>query len=351
MKFILGIGTALFLVFGAVPPMAAPAEEVRPRVYHLNIYPILVDTRTVPITVTVWWQRVPEIVTAADLVRDHTIWRRMYFGDWDHVPPDLRFVGLDRMLAHYRHVVERPALWWDMSPYDWDDVPQPIRSIAFMQMIEHWAAHYRVGVSFGLHERRVAERLKAIGMAESWFEHRAVHVNHNGEADLGVSQTSAYAREAIRRLHRRGAADFALADEEYFNPLLATRALVYWFEILLHEANGDLEVATRAYNQGTWRARRGAGAEYAENVERTLQRYVRNRTESESWRYLRGRLTLPSRPIVRLSLESASAPAIRPPSAYATTEKTSRSDRSPDLRGGLFHLGDLDGQAFRTRHH
>jgi hypothetical protein len=303
MKLILTCGTILVLLLGVTPPAAAPPEEFRPPVYHLNVYPILVDLRPIDISVTVWWQRIPERVTAADLLRDHTIWRRMYFGDWDRVPVDLRFAGIDRMLTHYRHVVDTPALWWQMTAYDWDDVPQPIRAIAFMRMIEHWSDHYRVGAAFGLHERRVVERMKAIAMAESWFEHRAVHLNETGEADLGVSQTSAYAREAIRRLHRRGAADFTLADEEYFNPLLATRALAYWFEILLHEADGDLDLATRAYNQGTWRARRGAGAEYAESVQRRLQHYIRNRTESESWRYLRGRFTLPARPIADVAVQ------------------------------------------------
>ena len=87
----------------------------------------------------------------------------------------------------------------------------------------------------------------------------------------GASQ---YARDTLRRWHARGLVGFTLRDEEYFNPWLASRWLVFWLGLSIGEARGDLDLAVRAYNVGISRAIAGDGEAYLEGVERRRQRYV-----------------------------------------------------------------------------
>jgi hypothetical protein len=63
-------------------------------------------------------------------------------------------------------------------------------------------------------------------------------------------------------------------------------ALTCWFALMLGEASGDLDLATRACNVGIVEARAGRGEDYLQNVERVLHLYFRNRGPSPSWRFL-----------------------------------------------------------------
>ena len=137
-----------------------------------------------------------------------------------------------------------------MTAADWDDVPQPVRAMAVVGMIEYRVRFYEVGAAYELDSTLVMRTVKAVAMSESWFDHRAFYVNADGSADIGIGGASAFARDALRRLHARGAADFTLADDEYDNPWLATRWLAFWLRLSLDEARGDLGLATRAHNVG-----------------------------------------------------------------------------------------------------
>jgi hypothetical protein len=173
-----------------------------------------------------------------------------------------------------------------MSAYDWDAIPQPIRAMATVGMIEYWMSRYDVGAAFGLDRGAVLRTVKAIAMSESWFEHRAIYVNRDGATDIGLGGASEFARRTIRQGYEEGWSDFTLTDDDYFNPWLASRWLAFWFDLMLREANGDMNLAIRAYNRGIGQARAGAGEEYLSGVERRRRRYFEGPSDSPTWRAL-----------------------------------------------------------------
>jgi hypothetical protein len=146
-------------------------------------------------------------------------------------------------------------LWREMFFRNWDRLPSPLRE----------------------------EGLAAMPESE----------NPDGTRDIGIGQASAPTRSRIRVLFVRGVSDFGLAEDDYFDPWKATRALVHWFSLLLEEAARDVDVATRAYNLGTKAARAGAGSGYLDEVRRRERDYVRGRGSSPSWRWLRERSPSP----------------------------------------------------------
>jgi hypothetical protein len=279
-------------VLGAIGGVAAvhhslsvPAEML-PSVAEIDVYPAFVDLRPLEVTTTADWIKVPIITTRDAIKSDHTLWRRMHFEDWDKVPQDLMEVGLANLLKRFGAVTDDSSAWTRMEPADWDPIPQPARAMAFLNIIKYWDDHYQVGHRYGLDRRLVTDTLQAVAMAESWFEHRAINVNKDGSRDIGLPGASDYARGAIRRLHADGLIDFAFTDDEYYDPFKAARMLTVWFQIMLDEADGDLDLAIRAYNRGIARALRGEGQEYLESVKRKRRRFIRNKGTSRAWRVL-----------------------------------------------------------------
>jgi hypothetical protein len=236
------------------------------------------------------WRPLPIVVTGEEIRSDRHLWRETFFRNWDVLPDGVREAGLDAMWSRLEAVLEGPERWECMRDTDWDEVPQPVRAMAVLRMVEGWREHYRVGEAFGLAAERVVERLQAVAMAESWFQHRAQSLNTDGTADIGIGQASTTTRSRIRYLYVQGLSDFGLAEEEYLDPWKATRALVFWFSLLLDEAAGDLDLATRAYNVGIARALAGAGAAYLESVERREADYLRGGARRPTWQWLRERL-------------------------------------------------------------
>jgi hypothetical protein len=264
-----------------VTARAAPAVAPAPALL-LSV----VDRRLVAITLTTpAWTKVREVVTVNALRTDHRLWRQMHVGDWDRIPAGIREPALRNMVGAYAAVFAGPRSWRSMSAADWDEVPQPIRAMAFLRMIWHWAAAEQVGVAFGLQPRRVAHSIGAIVMAESWFEHRAINENEWGR-DLGLAQCSTFCQRIMAAMALTGAIAFAPSEAGYFNPWVATRVATVWFKRELIRADGNVELAIRAYHRGLDEAMDERGDAYLARVLRLRRQYIREQTASASWRFL-----------------------------------------------------------------
>jgi len=278
--------------------LRAPDAEVLPEPAQ-DLWPIPrfvlppVDIRLVETDEMESWRLVPLVVTAEEVRTDVWLWRRLYFQNWDRIGSPLREEGLAAMLKRFRRPLLGPPAWDQMDADDWDRVPQPIRGMAVMGMVDCWQAHYHPGKPFHVPGRVVRDRLHAIAMAESWFVHRAVQENDDGTRDIGITQASDYARNRIRAMYIRGTSDFGLAEDDYFDPWKATRALVFWFSLMMKETGGELDAATRAYHVGGDRALAGWGKDYLANIERVETAYMHGPAPSPTWTWLRERCPTP----------------------------------------------------------
>jgi hypothetical protein len=246
-----------------------------PEVPERPAYRVLFDVEPVRVTISQGWEKVDVRVPRYAITSDVTLWRRMRVEDWDRLPAGLRQAGLDAMFERFRWALSGPSLWRVMTPAQWDRVPQPVRAAAYIRMVAAWTRWYGVGELYHLPARLVDDTAAAIVMSESWFEHRGAFLNTDGSRDLGLAGASAYCRRVLAQLHARGVLHFSMTDDDYFNPWRATRALAVWLSVMLDEADGNLDLAVRAYHVGIGRARRGAGRDYAAGVMRRRNRYIR----------------------------------------------------------------------------
>jgi hypothetical protein len=247
---------------------------------------LLFDMTPIDVTLTVDWQKLHRTVPVHQLVRDHTIWQSMHFGDWDGIPARVREEGLEAMIERYRWVFDGPRTWRRMSVHNWDVVPQAIRTMAYLRMVWYWADYEQVGMEFGLEPRHVAQTIAAIVMSESWFEHRAVNENPWGNRDLGLAQCSDHCRRVLAEMAEGGEIGFVLSDDEYFDPWIGTRVATVWFKRELGRAEGDVDLAIRAYHRGMEAALDGEGEAYAEGVRRRRATYILRQGAPESWKFL-----------------------------------------------------------------
>jgi hypothetical protein len=293
-----GIVFAVMITAGCAAGAAAAYQWYRsemvasqPPVNSLDVERKLYPVHAVTVLVAAQHEFAPWAATAEEVLSSPMLWRRLHLMHWNSVPEDLRTAGLDRMLAHHRVLLSDPRRWDRMTVHDWDAVPQPIRILAFRHMLEYWAGYYRLGDSYGIPPRTLADTLAAIVMSESWFDHRAHFVNAAGNQDIGLGQASDYARLRLRELHARGVVDSSFADEDYFNPWKATRFVAIWMQLLLTEAGGDLETAVRAYHRGISAAHDRLGDLYSVTVAQRLTRYIRNQEAPAAWDHVwrRGR--------------------------------------------------------------
>jgi hypothetical protein len=260
------------------------------------VYQVVSDLTPLAITVTEDWQKIEVTVPAELVVSSAPLWRKMHLDDWDRVPGPYRDAGLDGMVRRYGRAAAGPHVWEGMDPFDWDGVPQPIRAVAFIRMARYWADAAGVGIGHPVSRQMVADTLAAVIATESWFEHRAVNVNRGGNRDLGIGQASAFCRRALRAMSAQGLPDVAYGDDDYANPWKAGHAAAVWFGLMLNEADGDLDLAVRAYHRGIGGARRGEAAAYLERVKHHRRWVDGSYAGSPSWRFLAAHAAFPAAP-------------------------------------------------------
>lgn len=257
----------------------------RPAVTRVDLYADIADLT--PITITVGGtDNAPWRTTVDELRRNRSLWRMMHLENWNTVPEPLRDEILDRMLVAYRPLLANPRVWDQMTEAAWDEVPQPVRTVAYRQMVAYWAGFYDVGGHYAIDRRQVRDTLQAIVMTESWFDHRAEHVDRTGNHDIGLAQASDYARGRVRQLAAQGVVDVAFRDEDYWNPWQATRFLAVWMSLLVDETDGDLDRAVRAYNRGIAQADDDRGEAYGAVVQRRRRRFIQNEDAPPAWTWL-----------------------------------------------------------------
>lgn len=242
------------------------------------------DTTWVEVQFTAAWEKFTRRVPRYQFRTDHPLWARMHFEDWDSLPAREREEPLRNMLVRSGTVMQAGDCWPLMTASDWDNVPQPVRAVAILGVLEYWTRHYAVGEQFEHEIAQMVQVVQAIVMSESWFEHRSVLVNHDGSRDLGLAGASAYARGVVIARHADGRVDFTFEAEDYFNPWHAGRFVAFWFDLMLLEADGDVDIAIRAYNQGIARARAGHGDDYLAAVRRRQRQFIAARqSRSATW--------------------------------------------------------------------
>ena len=276
------VGAAMIVAYASLLRMDTNVPSVPP----LDVYRLFVDSTSVTITVYAGGEYAPWRATVHELRTDVNLWRRMHLANWNTVPTELRAQGLDALLAAYRHVFANPQAWDGMTVHDWDRVPQPVRTVAYRQMVAYWTGFYDIGRGYELAPGLVSDTAAAIVMSESWFDHRAVHRDSSGNADIGLAQASDYARARLRELYQLGLVDVDLGTDDYFNPWSATRFAAIWFGLLLDEAAGNLDVAVRAYNRGIANAHDDRGSAYLAAVNRRLHRFIRNNDAPAAWSHV-----------------------------------------------------------------
>lgn len=288
--FLIVIGMAMafagFRVHEFVTSSNAPIPPAAPTPLRA-----LSDLRPVHVTITTpEWTKVSSVVTVDQLRTDHRLWRQMHFGDWDLIAREFREPALHAMVRSYRPLFAGPAVWRQMPTTRWDSIPQPIRAMAYLRMIWFWARHQALGAEFGLSWSRLAATVGAIVMAESWFEHRAMNENQWGNRDLGLAQCSDHCRETLDAMAQEGTIPFTPSEADYFNPWSATRIATTWFERELLRAEGDVDLAIRAYHRGLDNAMDEKGDAYHARVVRLRERYIRSQEASPTWRLLTKRI-------------------------------------------------------------
>src|SRR3989338_5668688 len=273
------------IVIGACLSLGIAEElnsvELIPEVSPISAHSVFIDDAPLEARITANWAKIPVVITRRDIESDGFFWRNTYFDDWDILPEELRCSGIEKMIEKYGYLISNPTMWQQMTHHDWDYVPPLVRAMAYMKMVDYWSEYHRIGSKFGFDAKDISDTVKAIVMAESWFEHRGLTINKDGTKDLGLSVATDGTRKAMPRLY-----GLRIEDNNYFDPFRATEVAVLWFDRMLLESRGEEELAVRAYYRGILKAKQGGGIDYGKRVDTLKNNYVTN-TNCPTMQFLR----------------------------------------------------------------
>jgi hypothetical protein len=157
--------------------------------------------------------------------------------------------------AYEKHIapvaIQKQSKMQKKIDIDYSRIPVAKRLEYYKNMIAENVRRYKIGDKYDIPSDEIARSLYAIFSWESGFDHNSI----SETGDLGIGQTSPYAREKLRELKGKGKFDLWLNDSDYFKPEKSIRASSFWFKIALDEAEGDIDTAISAYNVGIKKAR------------------------------------------------------------------------------------------------
>lgn len=234
-------------------------------------------------------------VTVSKLLNNAKYWRIIGPSGWDALPKEIRDESLKRQFESYGYALDS-TVWNEMNLNDWNKLPKIVRMTSFLKIAEKIAEEY--DLQKYSKQPGVIEKFQSILIQESYLNHRSVRrenktvkpkKNNYTNTDIGVGQNSDWSRNRLRKTN-----EFKnIKDENFFNPLISISAAAYEFRDRLKEANGNLELAIKAYNAGISAART--------NTERAKEyfNWVQNRhkilTEPDknlqpTWTYINNKL-------------------------------------------------------------
>jgi len=241
-------------------------NEARDAMYYLlplpvDHYELTVEGRYIDST----------IETAETYLTDEAIWKKFFWKSFDQLPGTINKYALDRIFNKYGCAADM-SVHIDASLRE--QIPEPVIIANLLKKIQYWTQHWNPDASQERLEE-ITDRTIAILLQESFATGQA-----QGD-DLGPFQISS---ETVRSIKKHP--EFRKYEQDdFYNWDVSAKAGTYWFSQCLKDADGNVDLATGAYNAGIIDAKKGTlrARVYTNSVRDRQARYVFN-TQSPTWK-------------------------------------------------------------------